>query len=414
MKPVEKVYGRWQRPLVAHALKQRRVVIISGARQCGKTTLARQLLSNGLAYRTLDDSASLAAAQNDPAGFLKHESGTLVIDEIQKAPALLPAIKHAVDQCNRPGQFLLTGSTDILHLPSVNESLAGRVRNLRLRPLSQGEIHGAAPVFLNRAFRQHFSPQPGRGHDKDSLLEMALCGGFPEALRLSPKERGAWHRDYVSALLTHDLRQIANIRRQGTLKALLELLAAWSGKFMEIAGICAHLSTPHATIESYISALEALFLFDRIPPWVKTDYDRVGKKAKGFIADCGLLGSILKWRLDNVRLDSDRSGKTMETFVYNELATLVDLDPDCALYHYRDREQREIDFIVENEKGAILGIEVKAGSAVGKSDFKHLAWFKKTLAPNRKMTGVVLYTGHHTLPFGDSQWAVPIPALWDS
>ncbi len=388
------------------------MLLLAGPRQCGKTTLVRQFESRNIEYRTLDDATLRELAESDPEGFVQHDRETLIIDEVQRVPSLLPAIKKVVDQNNRPGQFLLTGSANIQTMPDVQESLAGRIAKIRLRPFSQGEIGGAEPDFLSRCFNQDFTDK-GRHYNRDELIETALCGGFPEAIRLEGRARVRWHRDYISALLERDLRDISRIRRHQAMQELVKALAAWSAKFMDVSSICTKLSLPRPTLESYINMLEALFIIERVQPWTKTDYGRVGKQKKLFMADSGLMSSILGLQAQQVRLNSDHAGKLIETFVCNELAAQVDTgDGEYALYHYRDREQREIDFIIERDDGAILGIEVKAAISASKKDFRHLAWFRDSIAKGRPFVGVLLYAGEHTGQFGDGLWAVPIGGLW--
>lgn len=218
-------YQRWQKKNIDNAMKTRRVLLLSGARQCGKTTLARQLTSKTTAYRTLDDLALRQLAESDPHGFVQHEGKTLIIDEVQRAPALLSAIKMVVDEDTRPGQYLLTGSADIQSMPGARESLAGRISKIRLRPLSQGEILGVTPTFLPSAFKQKFK-QSDHVYGRDALLKMALRGGFPEALALKGPERQKWHRDYIVALLDRDLKDIAKITRQNAMRQLVDIMAA--------------------------------------------------------------------------------------------------------------------------------------------------------------------------------------------
>ena len=406
------LYPRWQKQTIEQAMLTRRVLLLSGPRQCGKTTLARSLCSDGIEYLTLDDVTLKEAAENDPHGFVKHRAKTLIIDEVQRVPSLLPAIKKMVDEDNRPGQYLLTGSANIQSLPNVQESLAGRVAKIRLHPLSQGELQRKNPSFLERAYKRSFDSKPAF-YDRDAVLEMALYGGFPEVLKLSGRERKSWHIDYINALLERDLKDIAKINRKQAMRELVDVLAAWSSKFMDLSGIGAGLSIRRPTIESYLNALETLYLVERVRPWTKTDYDRVGKQSKLFIADCGLMASLLGWRMDQVRLDSDRSGKLVETFAFNELAAQVDVSSsEYQLYHYRDREKREIDFIVERDDGALLGIEIKAGSSLNRADFKHLDWFQQRLSGNNSFTGIVLYSGEHVASFGNNLWAIPFGLLW--
>ena len=408
---MDKEYPRWQSESVKKALKIRRVVIVSGARQSGKTTLSNQILSNDCIYRTLDDPGLLAAALEDPKGFVKNPSQTMVIDEIQKAPALLPAIKQVVDNDNRPGQYLLTGSANIQTLPSVSESLAGRVKNIRLRPFTVGEVLGKSPSFLKRAFAADF-PVKIPGYGKESLFDLAFRGGYPEAVRINDgHDRKEWHKDYVSSLIERDLRDIANIRRQASLRELVGVLASWSAKFMDVSGISASLAVSKATVESYMNALVSLYLFDRVPPWLRTDYDRVGRRPKFYAADTGMMASILGWNAKEAYLDPDRSGKLAETFAFHELAAQVELDGQYALYQYRDREKREIDFIIEHNDGSMVGVEAKAGQSVSKGDFGHMEWFKDNIA-KKPFKGIVLYTGEDTLSFGKDMLAVPMASLW--
>src|SRR3990167_10362027 len=242
---------------------------------------------------------------------------------------------------------------------------------------------------------------------------MAFRGGFPEAINLELSERQQWHRDYMDALLERDLSDIARITRHQAMRELVNILAAWSGKFMDISAIGAGLAIRRPTIENYISALESLYVVERVLPWAHTDYKRVGKQAKLYLSDSGLMASILRWHRPQVELDSDPSGKLIETFIYNELAAQVDAaDGKYELFHYRDREQREIDFIIEGEEQALLGIEIKAGSAISSADFKHLHWFRNNLAKKRPFIGIVLYTGELLGSMGDSLWAVPFGTLW--
>lgn len=405
-------FPRWQSAQVAQRMKDRRVLLLSGARQCGKTTLAKQLRSDAVEYVTLDDPIAREAAQADPLGFVKRKVPTLIIDEIQRVPDLLPAIKLVVDEDHRPGQFLLTGSANLGAIPQANESLAGRVAKVRLRPLSVGEQKQAGAHFLERAFGADFSnnlPEITR----DELTEIALTGGYPEAINLNAGGRRSWHRDYINALLERDLKEISRIHRLDAMRKLIEVVAAWSSKQMNVADIGSGLSIKRPTVEAYLGALEALFLIDRIPAWTRGDYDRVGKKDKLFMADSGLMASILNWRPEEVAQNSDRIGKLIETFVYNQLAALIDLNDDYRLFHYRDREKREIDFLIERETdGAILAIEVKSALSVKGDDFQHIRWFAENMTGGRSFSGIVLYSGSEVFSFGNGMKAIPMSAMW--
>lgn len=403
---------RWQKQAIEEALNSRRVVILAGARQTGKTTLAKKIAGDQVVYRTLDDRSLLQAAHFDPQDFVAPKGNLMIIDEIQKAPDLLPAIKKVVDENPRPGQYLLTGSANIQALPGAQESLAGRIRKIPLRPLSQGEINGHKPDFLPLLFAQTISASDGI--TKDELITRAMVGGYPEVLHFQMPAVRQWHTDYIDALVERDLKDIANIHRVQAMHMLVQAVAAWSTKAMDISSIASSLSITRPTVESYINALETMYLIDYIQPYLKTDYERVAKKPKLIMNDSGLMSSLLRWRFDNVQLDGDKLGKLVETHVGNELQKHIDAHGDSYhLYYYRDREKREIDFIIERDDGAIAAIEVKASTVVSQSDFKHIKWFMDHRANSElPVLGVVLYAGQHILSFGASLWAMPISCLY--
>jgi predicted AAA+ superfamily ATPase len=405
-----KTYQRWIEASLTQALTKRRVVVISGARQCGKTTLSKQISIDNSIFRSLDDVTLLKAAIDDPDGFVKHSHNTMIIDEIQKAPDLLPAIKQIVDSDNRSGQFLLTGSADIKNLPQVSESLAGRIKNIRLRTLSHGEILGNKPKFMQMLFDDEF-PAQIKGYDKRAILKIAFRGGYPEVVTFSDADRKDWHLDYVNTLLSRDLKIIANVKRKAALEEQMRILAAWSSKLMDTSNICGKLSISRQTFDIYVGALEALYLFERVNPWCKTDYARVGRKDKIFITDTGIMASILNWNFEEVCLNPERSGKMVETLAYNELAIQAEI-AGCRIFHYRDREDREIDFIIEDQNGRIACIEIKSGSAVSKDDFKHVTWFKNNIVKNREIVSIILYSGENIISFGNGLVAVPMATLW--
>jgi len=406
-------YLRWRISSVKEALKTRRVVVISGARQAGKTTLAKQISDKNSVFRPLDDNAMYESAVNDPGGFVKNDSGTMVIDEVQRVKKLLTEIKYAVDNNNRPGQYLLTGSANILTLPTIGDSLAGRVKYMRLRPLTNGEILKKKPAFLDKAFNRDF-PNKISGFDKEQIINFAFRGGYPEAVfAKNNQHRKDWHIDYLNTILLRDLKDIANIRRKDDLQSLVGILASWSAKFMEPTQITAALSINKITLDSYINTLVSMFMFEKVSPWLKTDYERIGKRHKFYATDTGMMTSILGWNQKEVIMNNDRSGKLIETFIFQELAAHIDMDNKYKLYQYRDRQDREIDFLVEREDGALLGIEVKAGHSVSKDDFKAQKWFEENIIKNKNpYTGIILYSGDRTIPFEENMIAVPTATLW--
>lgn len=401
---------RWQEESLLSKLKYMRTVNLAGARQCGKTTLAKSLPLSHFRYCTLDESKMAAVAKDDPSGFVSRSEGeTLVIDEIQKVPQLLNRIKINVDRSSDRGQYLFTGSANLHFVKAVTDSLAGRVGRVRLRTLSFGEINGVRPDFLDAAFARRFKNEIV-GYDKRKMINLATAGGYPEALDMDERERRSWFATYLNDLLMKDVRDVTEIRKLDILHDIAEWLLAHSSKFFEISELSAKAGVSKATVENYMATLKAMYLFDEVRPWSKSDYGRLGKRSKFFASDSALMSGILGWTGESVYTNDDRSGKLMETWVYQNLAALADLNIDYNIFHYRDSLKREIDFIVERSDGAMLGIEVKSGSSLGAADFKHLKWFAKNLAKG-EFTGIVLYSGEHALRFGEGFYAVPLAAL---
>ena len=390
-----------------------RVLLLVGARQSGKTTLAQELVAPDVDFITLDNQATQDVAISDLEGFARHDLDMLIIDEIQRVPELLLSIKIAVDANTRPGQYLLTGSANVPTLPQVKESLAGRVAITRLRTLTQGELTGAMPNFITKCFEQDFK----RYYDtygRAEIIEIGLRGGFAEVLDKSDQARSRWHRNYVSATLAKELKDLTNIRRHELMQDLIAICAAWSAKYPDIQKVSKKLNSKPDTVRDYLTYLQMLFAIDLLPPWTKSDYDKVGRRKKLFMADSGLMASLLGLRSSRIYNQSDAVGKLVETLVYNELAAQVDLQPEVySMSHYRDHDNREIDFLIEENGWRILGIEVKAGGNFSQDDFKHLRWFQNNLAEDRPFTGVVLHTGSTAGSMGGGMWAVPIGSMWE-
>ena len=405
-------YSRWAAEAVVEALSVRRIVYVAGARQCGKTTLLKHLDLPGAQRRTLDRQQTRQSARDDPDEFVERTGpGPLVIDEVQKVPDLFSAMKIKVDENRTPGQYLITGSTNLKARPDAAESLAGRMRTIRLRTLSQGEILGLRPTFLGRAFEGQFQ-MPAVPLKRSELIELAFRGGYPETMALTERDRPGWHRDYLRTLLTRDVRDITEIRNLPALRRMAVGLAGYSSKFLDKSGFATAYGVSRQTVDTYVAALESLYLFDQVPPWTPGDYDRAIRSPKWFATDTGTMAALLDWHRDGIVEDSDRLGKLAETFVYSALAATADVSDRYRIYHYRDRDGREIDFLVEDDRGRMLGIEVKAGSAVRSDDFKHLDWFRERFRPD--LISIVLNTGPEPLSFGKGRRAVPIACLFGS
>ena len=400
---------RWMTKGVVSAMAVRRGVNLTGARQVGKSTLTEMLDLPHAKRFTFDDKFVRAAARSDPYGFARHEAGqSLVIDEVQKVADVLDGIKMILDHDKTPGQYLLTGSSNIRFARQVNDSLAGRLRTIRLRSLAYGEVLGNGPTFLDRAFARDF-PDDYPDLDKRSVLHEAFKGGYPESREYDPVERRNWYRDYLADVLTKDVSDITEIRKLAVLKEMAQWLLVRSAQFFTMDELATRVKIAKETADSYLKALEALYLFDSVPAWSKSDYDLMLKRPKWFATDAGLMANVLDWDEESVYLDEQRNGHFVETWVYQQLASISAASGGYAISQYRDMKKREIDFLVEHPGGSLLGIEVKAGAA-SLSDFKHLKWFAANAAPG-EFTGIVLYSGSNVLRFGEGFYAVPLSAL---
>lgn len=387
----------------------RRGVHLTGVRQSGKSTLAGMIQFKKARHYTFDDKDVRAVAASDPRGFVKHAPGeTLILDEVQKVPDILDSVKMILDHDNSRGQYLLAGSSNLNFAKAVKDSLAGRLGKIRLRPLAYGEILGRGPNFLDHAFARNFKAEYD-DVDKRGIIDIAFKGGYPEPLNFSIKERRAWYSEYLEDILGKDVQDITEIRKMDVLKDVSLWLLAHSAQFFSIEELASKTRISKETALNYLEALRALYLFDRVPAWAKSDYELLGKRPKWISGDTGIIAGILGWKSEEVYMDEKRNGKFIESWVYQQLASMADVSEEYDIYHYRDNNKREIDFLVERTDGAMLGVEVKAGS-VGKSDFNHLKWFSANLAKG-PFTGVVLYSGKYTLRFGEGFYAVPLSAL---
>ena len=353
------------------ALSDTPIVLLTGPRQCGKTTLVRDLTA-GRKYITLDDDTALAAARSDPAGLLRGVDRA-TIDEVQRAPDLLRAIKRTVDENRQPGRFLLTGSSNLMTVPTVSESLAGRMEIVSLLPLAQAEILGSRPEFLDRAFAAQ-PAQPATLLQGTALMEAALAGGFPEMLRrANPARRAAWARDYTRAIVERDVREAAEIDQLDRMPRLVRMLAHYAGQMANFSQMGGQLGLDDKTARRYLSVLEQLYMVRRMEPWSRNHLSRLVKTPKLHFVDSGLLAALLGLRAATLPANRPLWGRLLETFVVAEVLRLLTWsDRPCAVSYYRDKDQDEVDLVLEDEQGAVVGIEVKASATVTAADFKGL------------------------------------------
>lgn len=403
---------RHLQPLLSAALADTPAVLINGPRQSGKTTLARQCAA-GMPYLSLDDASRLAAARSDPQGFIR-QIDRAIIDEIQRAPELLLALKLSIDQDRRPGRFLLTGSANVMSLSTIADSLAGRIEIHALMPLSNAEIAGHAPDFLERACMQNWpvSDQAMPTCVGDAFVERVLAGGYPEMRqRATPQRRQAWARAYMTTLVERDVQDVARIEEATRIPQLLTMLAMLSGQLLNLSQIGGQLGLNLRTAEKYIGILEKLFLVRRLPAWSRNELNRLVKAPKIHFLDAGLHTALVRTNQDLLRNDRGRFGPILESWVFGELLKAVSLTTEqWFLSHYRDKDQVEVDFVLESPMRAVIGIEVKAAASVNAADFKGLRRLRE-LCGSDFLSGILLYDGPTALSFSEGLWAVPVSLI---
>lgn len=405
------MHPRFVEARIRDALKDTPVVALNGPRQSGKTTLAKFVAKDGYEYLTLDDATTLAAAKADPTGFIRGLD-RVILDEVQRAPDLMLAIKKSVDEDRRPGRFLITGSANLLTMKVARESLAGRMEVISLLPLAQAEIRNQKGAsFLDQIFTGKLPAkiQPIVGPE---LIDVVLTGGYPSVLeRDNPRRRRDWCRAYIDAIAERDVRDISTIEKAGEIPNLIRVAASHSAQLLRIQSVSQDLKLSNKTVESYLDVLEQLFLVKRLEPWHRNDLSRLIKTPKLHFMDSALLGAARAVTAEKVSEDRSLLGSVLESFVFAELQRLAAFYDDRLRFSfYRDKDQVEVDVVLENEANEMVGIEVKAAATVTASDFKGL----KRLADLNEgfRAGVVLYDGDQTIPFGDNLYAAPVAALW--
>lgn len=409
--PTTKLFPRFATDRVTTALQDTPVVMVNGPRQCGKTTLVREFASRNRAYITLDDDTVLESVRSDPSGFVRGLD-MAIVDEVQRAPDLLRAIKTSVDADRRPGRFLLTGSANVLALPRVSESLAGRMEIITLLPLGRSEILGRPPTFLKHALVGKIA-KPFEVIIGDDLVRAVLVGGYPEMLRRkNQKRRRAWARDYIKAIVERDIRDIADLDKLAHMPRLLRVLAHHSGQLANFSQLGGQIALDDKTTRKYIAILEQLFLVHRVEPWFRNQLKRLVKTPKLHFIDSGLLAVMVGATEEGLSKNRSMLGSLLEAFLFSEIMKQSSwLDETCTLHYYRDKDQDEVDIVVESESGATVGLEIKAAATVNSGDFRGLRKLSAASGHNFKL-GLVLYDSENTVPFGDNMFAAPISCVW--
>lgn len=399
------------------ALGDTPAVLINGARQTGKSTLAQlpELVKQGRQYLTFDDPGVLAAAKQDPNGFIAGLNTPVTLDEVQHVPELFPAIKMAIDRKREAGRFLLTGSANVSLLPKLSESLAGRMELLTLWPFSQGEINGVKEGFLDALFskRPAWSSGEANGLQRDELFGKVLTGGYPLAIaRATGARRKAWFQSYLTTILYRDVRDLTNIADVTAVPRLLSVVATRAGSLLNFADLSRTLGLPQTTLKRYFALLEATFLVELLRTRSSNLGQRVIQTPKVYLNDTGLLAHLLGLTVERLKLDGTLAGGVLENFVLMELrkqSAWSETQPE--FYFWRTAAGREVDIVMEDSAGRLVGIEIKAGATLGRNDIRGLQAMASA-AGKRWVRGVVIYTGNEVIPFAANLHGLPLPLLW--
>lgn len=408
------LFPRYIRRDLVEALSDSRAVALLGARQVGKSTLVADIVDKEYPARliSLDDEATASAARVDPTGFVADITGPAAIDEIQRAPELLLAIKRRLDADQTRGQFLLTGSANILALPAVADALPGRVEYLKLWPFSQGELHSVQETFIDGLFGGRFPRLSGMPVGRGAAAPMLVTGGYPELQDRSARGRTRFFSSYVASIIGRDLDDVANVRDVENVERLLFVIAARSGGLTSFHGIGGDLGLDANTVRAHTKILEDLFLVRQLKPWHVNLGSRQIKSSKLYIVDSGFLAYLIGANERRVAEDGAVAGTMLESFAVMELLRQSEwAEQPVQLFHYRDKQQREVDIVLERHDGDVVGLEVKASATPATGDFAGLRYLRDKLG-DRFKSGVVLHTGADTLPFGDRLAAVPVAGLW--
>ena len=408
------MYNRLIARMLLDSLEESPVVLLNGARQTGKSTLVKTLLEDTHTYYTLDDLSVLNLVNKDPMSFLESQQQPIVVDEIQRAPALFIPLKQLVDQKRIPGQFVLTGSANVLNLPRLSESLAGRMEIHTLWPLAQAELHQAKSSFIDHAFAGDISSVKS-DLATDMLIDILLAGGYPDVLkRPTESKKDNWCASYLQTLLQRDVRELASVERLSELPRLMNLLAARVGGILNTSALSRSIGLPNTTLKRYLTLLETLYLYITLPPWSGNLSKRLIKAPKLYLNDTRLLCYLLGINQKHILEDRPLLGHLLENFVVMELKKQQAwADTRTHMYHYRTHTGEEIDVILEAFNGDKVAIEIKATQIVDAKDFKHLQAFQSAF-PDQKVHGFVMYMGKEVIPWGKNLTAIPVSNLWST
>jgi len=409
------MYKRIITESILEAVADTPAVFLQGARQAGKTTLVRDLARTelGATFLTLDDASVLAAARADPVGFIAGLDGCVVLDEVQRVPELALALKAAIDRDRAPGRYLLTGSARLLTLPEISDALVGRMEVVTLWPLTQQEIDGARVNWVDQLFAGESSPQTVRPCGQEELRKRLAAGGFPEAVeRRDPRRRARWYESYITTLLQREVRDLSRVEDLAAFPRLLSLAAARTSQLTNMSDLSRAAGLPTSTLKRYMALLEGVFLLHYLPAWSTNRTKRVTRSPKLHLTDSGLAAHLVGLEQRGTPGRGANLGGLLETFAVNEIIRQRDVsDHRPAAYHFRTHSGIEVDLLLEDRRGRLVGIEVKAAGTVGPRDLRGLRYLEREYSESF-VSGVVLYGGDEIVPYSERIRAIPVGALW--
>jgi predicted AAA+ superfamily ATPase len=401
------------------AIQWNPVVLLTGARQTGKTTLMKEICQAGFEYITFDNIQQQALAKSDPITFINSLKKPVILDEIQRVPEIFLTIKQNVDESRKDGMYALTGSANPLLIPKLGDSLTGRIAILELHTLSQGEILGIKEDFIAKAFANSEFVNPSKLNNDDLCTKINI-GGYPGVQNFDSERRDSWFDSYMTTILQRDVRELSNLSDISLLSNLCQILATRAGNLLNISDVCRVSKIPNSTLHRYLTLLETIFLTYNLNCWSSNLETRLVKSPKIYLNDTGILLYLLGFTLDKQKsLEGRIFGPVLENFIINELRKQLSWSSKkrVKVYYFRNVSGVEVDVVLEDQQGNVVAIEIKSSGTISPTDFKNIKYLQELINkknPDKFRRGIVFYTGNEILNWGEKLSALPINCLWEN
>jgi uncharacterized protein len=407
-------YTRKLFPKIEASLKRSPITLLTGARQTGKTTLVKEIAKkHGYNYVTFDNINFLSNAKSNPIGFIEGLEKPVILDEVQRAPEIFLTIKQDVDENRDPGRYLLTGSANPLMIPQLAESFVGRMEILYLYPLSYGERHNTKEHFIKKIFSSRMTKSKHEAFNKKRFCKQLSIGGFPSMVEAKTEEaRESWSHSYLSTILSREVKELANIEGLKNMPTLLEMLATRVCTTLNTSELSRTIGIANTTLNRYLRLLETLFIVQFQRPWFSNLGKRLVKSPKTYLVDSAIHSHLLGLTPEKLEKNNPLFGAALENFIVSELQKQSTWHNErIKFFHFRTQTGIEVDIVLENAAGDLIGIEVKSKETIKSDDFKGLQELAE-IAGSSFHRGIVLYTGKEQIPFASNMHAVPLTELW--